>query len=112
MMGYQGWFTCPNDGSQPNQWIHWFRNNTPTATNATVDFWPDISELDADELFPTSMTLTNGSAARVYSAFKQKTAVRHFKWMKENNMDGAFLQRFSSELSRSAYFNLRNQVAD
>ena len=54
MMGYQGWFTCPNDGSPPNQWVHWFRNNNPVATNATVDFWPDIAELDADELFDTA----------------------------------------------------------
>ena len=44
-MGYQGWFACPQDGSQPNRWVHWFRNQTPAATNVTVDFWPDISEL-------------------------------------------------------------------
>jgi len=111
LMGYQGWFGCPNDGSQPNRWIHWFRNNTPAAPNATVDFWPDISELDPDELFATNMTLTNGSPARVYSAFTQKTVVRHFKWMKDNHLDGVFLQRFTSELSDPAFFALRNQVA-
>ncbi len=111
LMGYQGWFACPNDGSQPNRWVHWFRSQIPAATNSTVDFWPDISELDADELFTTSMTLTNGSPANLYSAFKQKTVVRHFKWMKDNNLDGVFLQRFSSELSDPAFFALRNQVA-
>jgi len=111
LMGYQGWFACPGDGSQPNRWVHWFRSQTPTATNATVDFWPDISELDADELFATSMTLTNGSPAKLYSAFKQKTIVRHFKWMRDNRLDGVFLQRFSSELSDPAFFALRNQVA-
>jgi hypothetical protein len=111
LMGYQGWFGCPNDGSQPNRWVHWFRNSTPAAPNATVDFWPDISELDPDELFATSMTLTNGSPARVYSAFTQKTVVRHFKWMKDNHLDGVFLQRFTSELADPAFFALRNQVA-
>jgi hypothetical protein len=110
LMGYQGWFACPNDGSPPNRWVHWFRNNNPVATNATVDFWPDIAELDADELFATSMTLSNGSPAKVYSAFKQKTVVRHFQWMQDNHLDGVLLQRFVSELSDPAFFALRNQV--
>jgi hypothetical protein len=110
LMGYQGWFACPGDGSPPNRWVHWFRSQTPVANNATVDFWPDISELDPDELFATDMTLTNGSPAKLYSAFKQKTVVRHFKWMKDNHLDGVFLQRFSSELSDPAFFALRNQV--
>jgi hypothetical protein len=110
LMGYQGWFACPGDGSQPNRWVHWFRNQTPTATNVTVDFWPDVSELDEDELFQTGMKLRNGSPAKVYSAFKQKTVARHFKWMQEHNLDGVFLQRFTSELSDPAFFALRNQV--
>ncbi len=110
LMGYQGWFACPQDGSPPNRWVHWFRSQTPVATNATVDFWPDISELDPDELFSTGMTLTNGSPAKLYSAFKRKTVIRHFKWMKDNHLDGVFLQRFSSELSDPAFFALRNQV--
>ena len=111
LMGYQGWFACAGDGSPVNQWVHWFRNNNPVATNATVDFWPDISELDADELFATSMTLSNGLPAKLYSAYKQKTVLRHFKWMKDNHLDGVFLQRFSSELSSPSFSALRNQVA-
>jgi hypothetical protein len=111
MMGYQGWFACPGDGSPVNSWIHWFRNNNPVATNATVDFWPDISELDADELFATSMTLPGGAPAKLYSAYKQKTVMRHFKWMQENHLDGVFLQRFASELSSASFFALRNQIA-
>jgi hypothetical protein len=111
LMGYQGWFACAGDGSPVNQWVHWFRNNNPVATNATVDFWPDISELDPDELFATSMTLSNGAPATLYSAYKQKTVMRHFKWMKDNHLDGVFLQRFSSELSSPSFSALRNQVA-
>jgi hypothetical protein len=111
MMGYQGWFACPQDGSPPNSWVHWFRSQTPVAADATFDFWPDTSELDPDELFATSMTMSNGSPAKLYSAFNQKTVVRHFKWMKDNHLDGVFLQRFSSELSDPSFFALRNQVA-
>lgn len=111
LMGYQGWFSAPGDGSAQNSWVHWFRNNTPTAANATFDFWPDTSELDADELFSTSMTLADGSPAKLYSAYKQETVVRHFKWMAENHLDGVFFQRFLSDLNGANISALRNQVA-
>ncbi len=111
MMGYQGWFACPGDGSALNRWVHWFRNNTPVATNATVDFWPDIAELGPDELFDTLMTLPGGGSAKLYSPYKQKTVLRHFRWMKENNLDGVFLQRFTSSLANADHFAFRNQVA-
>ncbi len=111
MMGYQGWFACPGDGSANNKWVHWFGNNTPDAANAHFDFWPDTSELDADELFSTSMTYSNGSPAKLYSAYKQKTVVRHFKWMRDNHLDGVFFQRFLSDLPGGNLSALRNQVA-
>ncbi len=110
MLGYQGWFLCPGDGSPVSRWSHWFRSQTPVATNATVDFWPDISELDVDELFATGMTLSNGTPARVYSAYNRKTVVRHFKWMKDHHLDGVFLQRFVSELTIPDLLAVRNQV--
>ena len=110
LMGYQGWFACPGDGSDIEGWLHWFRRNIPVATNATVDFWPDISELEADELFATDMTLPGGVPANVYSAFNPKTVLRHFRWMQEYQLDGVFLQRFTTELSDPRFFALRNQV--
>jgi hypothetical protein len=111
LMGYQGWFAAPGDGSAQNSWVHWFANNTPTPANARFDFWPDTSELAADELFSTSMTYSNGSPAQLYSAYKQKTVVRHFKWMQDNNLDGVFFQRFLSDLPGGNLSALRNQVA-
>ncbi len=110
LMGYQGWFGAPGDGSQNNHWFHWFRSQTPTAANATVDFLPDFSEFDADELFPTSMTYSNGQPFKLYSAYTQKTVLRHFKWMKDYQLDGVFLQRFVSELSTPSLFAFRAQV--
>jgi hypothetical protein len=110
LLGYQGWFACPGDSSPVNAWIHWFRSQTPAATNATVDFLPDMSELDPDERFDTLMTLSNGTPVRVYGAAKQKTVVRHFKWMRDYHIDGVFLQRFTSELSSSSFAAWRNQV--
>jgi hypothetical protein len=110
MMGYQGWFACPGDGSALNGWQHWFSRQSPVATNLVVDFWPDVSELGPDELFSTGMTLPDGSPAKVFSAYNQTTVVRHFKWMKDNHLDGVFLQRFGSELPNSTLFAFRNKV--
>jgi hypothetical protein len=110
MMGYQGWFTCPGDGSGLNSWQHWSKNSSPVSTNLVVDFWPDVSELGSNELFATGMTMTNGAPAWVFSAFNQTTVSRHFKWMKDNHLDGVFLQRFGSELSSSGLLAFRNQV--
>jgi hypothetical protein len=111
LMGYQGWFACPGDGSPSSAWIHWFRAQNPVAANATVDFWPDVSELDADELFSTSMTYPSGSPAKLYSAYNAKTVLRHFKWMRDHYLDGVFLQRFSSGLSDASSFARMNKVA-
>lgn len=111
LFGYQGWFACPGDGSPPNRWVHWFRKNQPASENATVDFWPDISELKSNELFSTAMTLPDGSPAKVYSTFNAQTVARHFQWMQANDLDGVFLQRFTTELAEPRFFALRNQVA-
>ena len=110
MMGYQGWFACTNDGSAVNGWNHWSSTQTPVATNLAVDFWPDVSELGSNELFSTGMKLPDGTAAKVYSAYNQTTVVPHFKWMKDNHLDGVFLQRFASELAAPTLFAFRNQV--
>ncbi|MBK7580031.1 MAG: xylosidase/arabinosidase [Myxococcales bacterium] len=111
MFGYQGWFLCPGDGSPPNRWVHWFKSQTPAASELTVDMWPDTSELDADELFDTQLTYAGNKKAQLYSAYPQKTVVRHFKWMKDAGIDGVFLQRFLSELSDPKFLAFRDQVA-
>jgi hypothetical protein len=110
LMGYQGWFACPSDGSAPNQWWHWFHNQTPTAANVNTDFLPDTSEDSPNELFNTQMTYSNGSPVQFDSSAVQQTVLRHFKWMQENQLDGVFLQRFLSDLSSPQFYSFRNQV--
>lgn len=110
MMGYQGWFACPQDGSAPNQWWHWFHNQTPTAANANMDFLPDLSELASNELFTTGMTASNGSPVELYSSAVRQTVLRHFQWLQANQLDGVFLQRFLSDLSSPQFLSFRNQV--
>ena len=108
MFGYQGWFTTPDDGATTNPWHHYFdggNNQIPV-----VDFWPDITEFDDNELFDTGLLLPDGSAAKVPSAYTLKTVKRHMKWLADYELDGIFLQRFVNELEDSRYLNFRNQV--
>ena len=110
LMGYQGWFTCPGDGSLINGFFHWFRNNPPDAVNFRVDMWPDTSELTLGERCPTNMTYPNGQPAYLYSAYNPKTMLRHFQWMSQYGIDGVFVQRFGSELTDPAHLDARNVV--
>ncbi|MCO8124765.1 glycoside hydrolase family 71/99-like protein [Stieleria sp. TO1_6] len=97
MVGYQGWFNCPSDGAELG-WTHWARNSRKPfgPGNVTVDLWPDMSELESDERYPTEFKLANGQAAEVFSSGNRKTVLRHFRWMQDYGIDGAFLQRFAN----------------
>ena len=98
MVGYQGWFNAPDDGAGRG-WVHWTKKSGEFAPgNAKVDLWPDVSELASDERFATGFKLSNGKAAEVFSGFKTATVLRHFQWMKDHGIDGAFIQRFATTL--------------
>ena len=114
MMGYQGWFLAPGDGSTTNNpWSHWFRGGTaatPDAANLTVDMWPDMSEYT--DKFNTNMTYANGSNAQLFSSYSLSTTRKHFEWMSNYNVYGIYLQRFLSavELQTSGMFRAKNKV--
>jgi hypothetical protein len=99
MTGYQGWFNCEGDGAGLG-WTHWARDRRKTfgPGNVTVDLWPDVSEYDDDELYTTAFTYDDGTPARTFSSHNRKTVVRHFKWMADYGIDGAFVQRFTNSL--------------
>jgi len=93
LLGYQGWFNCPGDGSPGNKWRSWSRG-APAADTLTVDLYPDLSELDRDELCPVPGMTIAGKPAYLYSPWNRKTVLRHFQWMKEYGLDGVLVQRF------------------
>ena len=97
MTGYQGWFNCENDGANLGL-THWTADPArPLAPgNVTVDLWPDMSELGESERFPTGFTLPDGKIAEVFSSHHRETVLRHFRWMREYGIDGAFVQRFAN----------------
>ncbi len=110
LMGYQGWFSCPGDGSRVNGYFHWFKNNTPDAAHFRVDMWPDASELTPGEQCRTNMKFPDGQPAYLYSANNPKTVLRHFQWMSQYGVDGVFMQRFGAELADPVMFDQRNAV--
>lgn len=95
MCGYQGWFNCEGDGADRG-WVHWVKGKgAPAPQNVKVDLWPDVSELAANERFDTALRHSDGRTAQVFSSFKRPTVLRHFRWMRDYGIDGAFVQRFA-----------------
>jgi hypothetical protein len=101
MCGYQGWHAAEGDDCGRG-WYHWQGNDGFKPGSCKIDLWPDVSELDADERYATPFVLADGKAAEVYSAVNAKTVDRHFRWMQEYGIDGAFVQRFVGEVSHPA----------
>lgn len=101
IVGYQGWFNCEGDGAKLG-WTHWARHRGKAFApgNVTVDLWPDMTEFDTDERYATGFTHQDGTAGEVFSSGNRKTVLRHFEWMRDYGIDGAFLQRFAHGLGR------------
>ncbi len=99
MCGYQGWFRAPGDPSGYG-WKHWSRNAQRIGPE-TVPFemWPDMSAYPAAERYPApGFTYPDGKPAELFSPVNAATVERHFEWMRDYGLDGAWLQRFVAEL--------------
>jgi len=93
LLGYQGWFNCPGDGSPQNTWRSWARG-TPAAQTLTIDMYPDLKEFDPSQLCAVPGFTIDGRQAYLFSAWNPKIVSRHFQWMKQYGLDGVLVQRF------------------
>lgn len=111
MAGYQGWFNAEGDGAGLG-WTHWARDRRQPfgPGNVTVDLWPDMSEMGPGERYATGFTHADGRVAEVFSSYNRDTVLRHFEWMRDYGIDGAFVQRFASELHVPELAHHRNAV--
>ncbi|XP_031627733.1 uncharacterized protein LOC116343669 [Contarinia nasturtii] len=103
VVGYQGWFATPFDGSPRRSWVHWTirsgpNGSTPPSTgNCKFELYPDVREYL--QLYQTGLAaLGNGQPANLFSSWNQLTVNTHFSWMQTYNIDTAALQRFGSDL--------------
>lgn len=95
MTGYQGWFRTPNDPYGGGNWTHW---GNIQAGNFAVDMWPDVSQYPPHVLEKAAdVKLRSGKQAHLFSSAWPEVVDTHFRWMRENNIDGAFLQRFVND---------------
>jgi hypothetical protein len=111
--GYQGWFRCPGDALDRG-WRHWSRSAKRLAPETlTFEMWPDTSELTDEEKYPApGFTLPDGKPAHLFSSTHPKTVERHFRWMRDYGIDGAFLQRFLVELGDPSLDTVLGHVRD
>jgi hypothetical protein len=94
-VGYQGWFACVGDGAPINSWWHYSGGATPTPLTLTnnIHCWPDMRQFSTG--YQTGFTnFGNGQPALLFSSYDQQTVNTHFRWMAENGIDTAALQRF------------------
>ncbi|MBM3501819.1 MAG: hypothetical protein FJX74_24455, partial [Armatimonadetes bacterium] len=95
MTGYQGWFRCPGDAAGMG-WMHWSRDSARIAPETlTFEMWPDVSDYAPDTLcVAPGFTHPDGRQAHLFTSDSATTVLRHFEWMREHSLDGAWVQRF------------------
>lgn len=94
MVGYQGWFRTPNDPCDRG-WGHW---GDISNGHFSTDMWPEVSQYPPEALEKAAEVKTlSGKTGYLFSSAWPETAQVHFRWMKENNIDGAFVQRFGGD---------------
>ena len=99
MVGYQGWFRTPNDPTDRG-WIHW---GSIDQGLFTTDMWPDTSAYPPEALDKADDVKTlSGKTGYLFSSAWPEVVQTHFAWMRQNNIDGAFVQRFLGDMYSSS----------
>lgn len=95
MAGYQGWFNTPYDRAGRG-WYHYRGRNGFGPGSTSVDMWPDVSEYE--KLYRSPFVFQDGTPAYLPSSYDSTTVDTHFRWMRQYDIDGVFMQRFVSEI--------------
>lgn len=109
--GYQGWFRTPDDGTGLG-WFHYGSRRRFEPGACSIDLWPDVRELAAEDRTATSFLHPDGSAAEVFSSARPGVAKVHFRWMKEHGINGVFLQRFAVTARDPRHLSSMDAVLD
>ena len=109
MAGYQGWFGTPGDGAGRG-WYHYVGRDGFRPGSAHPDLLPETKEYK--KLYKTDFTYDNGDTLWLPSSYDHETTDLHFQWMEQYGLDGVFMQRFVTELTRERGRLHINQVLD
>ncbi|MBN9381132.1 MAG: GH92 family glycosyl hydrolase [Chitinophagaceae bacterium] len=107
MAGYQGWFNAPDDGAGRG-WNHYNNHGKFEPGTCKIDIWPEVSEYK--KTYKTPFVDKDGKPCYVYSSYDASSTDLHFKWMKEYGVDGAFVQRFVSNVKSPVSLHHNNVV--
>ncbi|KXN82314.1 Serine/threonine-protein kinase HT1 [Leucoagaricus sp. SymC.cos] len=105
LVEYMGWYACPGDGDPLQQshhgWLQWFNHQFPDMKHPCVDLFPDVSSYSPSELYPVPGLITNTNQQTfLFSSRNPITVQRHFHWMAEYGVDGAFFCRWAGSLGK------------
>ena len=109
IVGYQGWFGCPEDFEGNTQWQHWFYEDA-SPRGMRFDALPSVRGLDPQDLCDTGIARLSGGTIQVFSSQRPGVVMTHFRWMKEHGIDGAAVQRFVLELPVAAKLRRTDNV--
>src|SRR6202162_5684309 len=82
IMGYQGWFNCPGDGTTVGWW-HWF-----TGIDPTVDNLPNAADYPVAEQCVTTMLDAGGNPVNLFSDANPATVETQSAWMQQYGLAG------------------------
>jgi hypothetical protein len=99
LVGYQGWFRCPGDGSPRDAWSHWSKG-IPVPETLAIDVYPELTELSDHSLCALPNMTISHRQAYVFSSFPRETVEKHLEWMQAYGIDGALVQRFIGDTAR------------
>ena len=99
IVGYQGWFGCPEDMPGNTRWEHWFYKNDPRVEHLAVDLLPSVAQFRSADLCATNLRRADGSTISVFSSQNARVVATHFQWMRDHGIDGAAVQRFVGPLA-------------
>jgi hypothetical protein len=99
IVGYQGWFGCPNDFESNKHWQHWFVKAVKPEF-FTVDMIPLMKDIPLEDQCDTGLPRADGQGTiKLFSSQNPRVVATHFKWMREHGIDGVAAQRFVAGLS-------------
>lgn len=94
IVGYQGWFGCPNDFENNGEWQHWFEGKV-SPERFVVDLLPSVPLLEPADLCDTGLPRADGSGTiKLFSSQDPRVVREHFHLMAANRIDAAAVQRF------------------